>query len=240
MEGGIARSPGFCMTMGTAATMTALAEALGMTLPGASSIPAPDSNHVRMAMNCGRRIVEMVWEDLRPKSILTLKAFENAIAVDMAIGGSTNAIIHLVALARRCGLDLDLRRFDEISRRVPVLANIRPSGKFLMEDFYYAGGLPALMAQIADLLHVDCMTVERSDARREPERRSDPQSRSDPASTISIGCERRDGNSLWKRRTERSGDQDIGGRPASSGAYRPGGRVQETMTTWTQELIARI
>ena len=159
MEGGIARSPGFCMTMGTAATMTALAEALGMTLPGASSIPAPDSNHSRMAMNCGRRIVEMVWEDMKPRSILTMQAFENAIAVDMAIGGSTNAIIHLVALARRCGLELPLQRFDEISERVPVLANIRPSGKFLMEDFYYAGGLPALMAEMRDLLHLGCVTV---------------------------------------------------------------------------------
>ncbi len=116
MEGGIARSPGFCMTMGTASTMTAIAEALGLTLPGASSIPAPDSNHVRMAMNCGRRIVDMVWEDLKPKSLLTMQSFENAIAVDMAIGGSTNAIIHLVALARRCGLELNLTRFDEISR----------------------------------------------------------------------------------------------------------------------------
>jgi dihydroxy-acid dehydratase len=159
MEGGIARSPGFCMTMGTAATMTALAEALGMTLPGASSIPAPDSNHVRMAMNCGRRIVEMIWEDLKPRSILTMESFENAIAVDMAIGGSTNAIIHLVALARRCGLEMPLNRFDDISERVPVLANIRPSGKFLMEDFYYAGGLPALMAEMTDLLHTDCLTV---------------------------------------------------------------------------------
>ncbi len=159
MEGGIARSPGFCMTMGTASTMTALAEALGLTLPGASSIPAPDTNHVRMSMGCGRRIVEMVWEDLKPKSILTANAFENAIAVDMAIGGSTNAIIHLVALARRCGLALGLNRFDEISRRVPVLANIRPSGKFLMEDFYYAGGLAALMGEMKDLLHLDCKTV---------------------------------------------------------------------------------
>ena len=159
MEGGIARSPGFCMTMGTAATMTALAEALGMTLPGASSIPAPDSNHLRMAMNCGRRIVDMVWEDLKPRSIMTMKAFENAIAVDMAIGGSTNAIIHLVAMARRCGFALPLKRFDEISERVPVLANIRPSGKFLMEDFYYAGGLTALMAEMRDLLHLDCVTV---------------------------------------------------------------------------------
>jgi dihydroxy-acid dehydratase len=159
MEGGIARSPGFCMTMGTAATMTALAEALGLTLPGASSIPATDSNHSRMAMNCGRRIVDMVWEDQTPRSILTMQAFENAIAVDMAIGGSTNAMIHLVALARRCRLDLPLTRFDEISRRVPVLANIRPSGKFLMEDFYYAGGITALMAEIQDLLNLDCLTV---------------------------------------------------------------------------------
>jgi dihydroxy-acid dehydratase len=159
IEGGIARSPGFCMTMGTAATMTALTEALGLTLPGASSIPAVDANHVHMAMNCGRRIVEMIWDDVKPKSILTNNAFENAIAVDMAIGGSTNAIIHLVALAGRCGLRLELNRFDEISRRVPVLANVRPSGAFLMEDFYYAGGLRALMTQMSDLLHLDCITV---------------------------------------------------------------------------------
>ncbi|SPE37332.1 L-arabonate dehydratase [Candidatus Sulfopaludibacter sp. SbA3] len=159
IEGGIARSPGFCMTMGTAATMTALTEAMGMTLPGASSIPATDSNHVRLAMDSGRRIVEMVWEDSRPQEILTLPAFRNAITVDMAIGGSTNAIIHLVALARRCGLDLPLRLFDEIAPRVPVLANIRPNGEYLMEDFYYAGGLRALMAEIRDLLHLDCRTV---------------------------------------------------------------------------------
>jgi dihydroxy-acid dehydratase len=159
MEGGIARSPGFCMTMGTAATMTALAEALGLTLPGASSIPAVDSGHVRMALNCGERIVKMIWEDFRPRNLLTLKAFENAITVDMAIGGSTNAVIHLIALAGRCGLDLKLKIFDAISQRVPVLADIRPSGRFLMEDFYYAGGLRALMAQLPDLLHLDCMTV---------------------------------------------------------------------------------
>jgi len=159
IEGGIARSPGFCMTMGTAATMTALAEAMGMTLPGASSIPAADSNHVRLAIDSGRRIVDMVWEDLKPADILTLPALRNAIAVDMAIGGSTNAIIHLVALARRRGLDLPLPVFDEIARHVPVLANIRPSGEFLMEDFYYAGGLRALMAEIKDLLDLDCRTV---------------------------------------------------------------------------------
>ena len=159
IEAGIARSPGFCMTMGTAATMTSLAEALGMTLPGASSIPAADSNHVRLALETGRQIVQMVWEDLKPDEILTLAAFRNAIAVDMAIGGSTNAIIHLVALARRRGLDLPLPVFDEIARQVPVLANIRPSGEFLMEDFYYAGGLRALMAEIRDLLLLDCGTV---------------------------------------------------------------------------------
>jgi dihydroxy-acid dehydratase len=159
VEAGIARSPGFCMTMGTAATMTALTEALGMTLPGASSIPAADSNHPRLAMESGQRIVEMVWEGATPGEVLTPAAFRNAIAVDMAIGGSTNAIIHLVAMARRCGFDLPLREFDEIAARVPVLANIRPSGEFLMEDFYYAGGLRALMAEIRDLLELDCRTV---------------------------------------------------------------------------------
>jgi dihydroxy-acid dehydratase len=160
IEEGIARSPGFCMTMGTASTMAAIAETLGFTLPGASSIPAADSNHVRMALDCGRRIVDMVWEDLRPRDILSMQSFENAITADMALGGSTNAIIHLVALAGRRGLKLDLNVFDDISRRVPVLANIRPSGSFLMEDFYYAGGLRALLAQIRDLLWLECLTVD--------------------------------------------------------------------------------
>ncbi len=159
MEGGIARSPGFCMTMGTAATMTALAEAMGMTLPGASSIPAVDSNHTRMAVDSGRRIVELVWEDLKPRDVLTSAAFENAITVDMAIGGSTNAIIHLVAMAGRCGLPLELPLFDRISQLTPVLANLRPSGAFLMEDFYYAGGLRPLMGELRDLLHLYCTTV---------------------------------------------------------------------------------
>jgi dihydroxy-acid dehydratase len=159
VESGIARSPGFCMTMGTASTMTALAEALGMTLPGASSIPAADSNHVRLAMDTGRRVVEMAWEGLKPSNILSPASVRNAIIVDMAIGGSTNAIIHLVAIARRLGFDLPLTRFDEISDNVPVLANIRPSGEYLMEDFYYAGGLRALMAEIRDLLDLNCLTV---------------------------------------------------------------------------------
>jgi len=159
VENGIARSPGFCMVMGTASTMTALAEAMGMTLPGASSIPAVDANHARMALECGTRVVGMVWEDRRPSGILRRESFENAITVDMAIGGSTNAMIHLIAMAGRCGIELELREFDRISRRVPVLADIRPSGRFLMEDFYYAGGLRALMGEIRDLLHLDCATV---------------------------------------------------------------------------------
>ena len=159
MEDGIARSPGYCMTMGTASTMTAIAETLGLTLPGASSIPAVDSNHSRMATQCGRRIVEMVWEDLKPKDILTEKSFENAITADMAIGGSTNAIIHLVAMAGRAGIKLPLKKFDEISQRTPMIANLRPSGEYLMEDFYYAGGLRALLKELGDQLNLDCITV---------------------------------------------------------------------------------
>src|SRR3954468_13280798 len=159
MEDGIARSYGTCMTMGTASTMTSAVEALGLTLPGASSIPAADSAHARMATASGRRIVEMVWEDLTPRRIMTTDAFENSVTAAMALGGSTNAIIHLIAMAGRAGAELDLDRFDALSRRTPFLANIRPSGKFLMEDFYYAGGLTGLMQQMSDLLHTGCITV---------------------------------------------------------------------------------
>jgi dihydroxy-acid dehydratase len=160
VEAGIARSHGTCMTMGTAATMTGLAEAIGMTLPGASSIPAPDANHPRMSAECGRRIVEMVWEDQTPAKILTRQSFENGIIVAMAMGCSTNAIIHLVAMSRRAGCAVTLDDFDAASRKVPVLANIRPSGDvYLMEDFYYAGGLPGLMGRLKGHLHLDEMTV---------------------------------------------------------------------------------
>jgi dihydroxy-acid dehydratase len=159
IEGGINRSFGTCMVMGTAATMMAITEALGLTLPGASSIPAPDSNHPRMCAAAGRRAVEMVWEDLTPEKILTPAAFDNAIRVHMALGGSTNAIIHVIAMARRAGIKLDMARFDEISRQVPVIANITPSGKYLMEDFFYAGGLRALMAQMREFLDLSCITV---------------------------------------------------------------------------------
>ncbi len=169
IESSIARSAGTCMTMGTAATMMGIAEAMGMTLPGASSIPAVDSNHQRMATQCGRRIVDMVWEDLTPARMLTRQNFENAVTVAMAEGCSTNAIIHLVAISRRAGTGADGRScaislddFDAFSRKVPVIANIRPSGDtYLMEDFYEAGGMRGLMARLRDgnLLHLDAMTV---------------------------------------------------------------------------------
>ncbi|MBI4205531.1 MAG: dihydroxy-acid dehydratase [Betaproteobacteria bacterium] len=160
VEEGIARSYGHCMTMGTASTMTSVAETLGLTLPGAASIPAADANHPRMATASGRRIVEMVWEDLKPPEILKPQAFDNAITAVHALSGSTNAIIHLIAMAGRAGIDLKLDRFDEIARTTPVLANIRPAGdKYLMEDFYYAGGLRALLAELGSQLRLDCATV---------------------------------------------------------------------------------
>ncbi|WP_418315012.1 L-arabinonate dehydratase [Piscinibacter sakaiensis] len=160
VEAGIARSHGHCMTMGTASTMTAIAEAIGMTLTGASSIPAPDAGHPRMSAECGRRIVEMVWEDLTPQKVLSRASFENAIVVSMAMGCSTNAVIHLIAMARRAGFDIGLDDFDEASRNVPVIANIRPSGdRYLMEDFFYAGGLPGLMSRLTGHLQLDAKTV---------------------------------------------------------------------------------
>ncbi len=159
IENGIARSAGHCMTMGTASTMTSAAEALGLTLPGAASIPASDSRHAQMAAQSGQRIVEMVWEDLKPGDLLTAASFDNAVTTVLALAGSTNAIVHLIAMARRAGVALGIDRFDELARRVPVLANIRPSGAFLMEDFYYAGGLRALLAHLGDLIAPDTRTV---------------------------------------------------------------------------------
>ena len=159
IEDGIARSPGTCMTMGTAATMMSLAEALGLSMPGASSIPAVDSNHNRMASWSGRRAVDMVWEDLKPTDIISDDSFANAIMVQMAIGGSTNGIIHLLAMARRAGITLDLERFDKISQGIPLLANVKPSGQYVMEDFYFAGGLRALMQQLKDRLKLNAKTI---------------------------------------------------------------------------------
>jgi len=159
IEEGIARSAGTCMTMGTASTMTSVAETLGFSLPGASSIPAVDSNHAKMANRSGRRIVEMVWEDLKPRDILTAASFQNAMVAVLALSGSTNAVIHMIALAGRAGIRVTLDQFDELSRRTPVLANLRPSGKYLMEDFYYAGGLPALLDALSPHLELACATA---------------------------------------------------------------------------------
>jgi dihydroxy-acid dehydratase len=159
LEGCMMRSTGHCAVMGTASTMTSLAEAMGMTLPGAASIPAPDSRRLAIAEASGRRAVEMAWEDLRPSRIITPQAIENAIITDMAIGGSTNAVVHLLAIAGRLGIPLALDDFDRISRRTPFLVNVRPSGEFLMEDFFYAGGLPAVLKELLPLLHGHAPTV---------------------------------------------------------------------------------
>lgn len=159
LERGLARSPGTCMTMGTASTMMSVAEVLGLTLPGAASIPAVDSAHHRMAAASGARAVEMVWEDLTITKILDERAYADAITTVLALGGSTNAVIHLIAMAGRGRIPLSVDDFDTIARRVPVLANIRPGGDWLMEDFYYAGGLPGLLSRLTDLLHTDRVTV---------------------------------------------------------------------------------
>ncbi|PNG96486.1 dehydratase IlvD1 [Streptomyces malaysiensis] len=159
LERGLARSPGHCMTMGTASTLTAAAEALGVTVPGASSIPAVDSGHDRMAAASGLRVVELVWRDLRPSEILTREAYEDAVATVLALGGSTNAVIHLIAMAGRSGVRLALDDFDRIARTVPVLADLRPGGRYLMEDFHFAGGLPGFLSRLTDVLHLDRPTV---------------------------------------------------------------------------------
>ncbi len=160
VEGGIARSYGHCMTMGTASTMTAIAEAMGLTLPGATSIPAADAGHKRMSASCGRRIVDMVWEDLTPDKIITPAAVQNAATVAMATGCSTNAVVHLLAMARRAGVALELSDLDALGRTTPLIANIRPLGssEYLMEDFYFAGGLRALMDQLGDKLDRSALT----------------------------------------------------------------------------------
>jgi dihydroxy-acid dehydratase len=155
----MSRSAGHCMTMGTASTMASMVEALGMGLPSNAAIPAVDSRRYVLAHLAGRRIVEMVHEDLRMSKVLTREAFENAIRVNAGIGGSTNAVVHLIALAGRLGVPLDLEDWDRLGHDVPCLVNLMPSGKFLMEDFYYAGGLPALIRELGDLIHGDALTV---------------------------------------------------------------------------------
>ncbi|MEP7205846.1 MAG: L-arabinonate dehydratase [Casimicrobiaceae bacterium] len=159
LEGRGVRTTGTCNTMGTASTMTSIVDAMGFTLPGASSIPAVDSGHIRMATDCGIRAVAMVWEDLAPSRFLTRDSFANAIVTYMALGGSTNAAVHLIALARRAGVPLTLDDLDRAGREIPVLANLFPSGEFLMEDFFFAGGLPALLSRLTDRLVLAACTV---------------------------------------------------------------------------------
>lgn len=159
IENCIARSAGTCMTMGTASTMACVAETLGFTLRNAAATPSVIADHGRLGAQTGRRAVELAWEDLRPSRLVTRESIDNALTTALAIGGSTNAIVHLIALAGRAGIALTLDRFDELSRRTPVIGDLRPGGRFLMEDFYDAGGLPALLNQIRDLLNLDCLTV---------------------------------------------------------------------------------
>ncbi|HMG67915.1 MAG TPA: dihydroxy-acid dehydratase, partial [Chitinophagaceae bacterium] len=158
-ESCMSRSPGHCMTMGTASTMACMVESLGMSLSGAAAIPAVDSRKKVLAQLSGRRIVEMVHEDLRMSKILTREAFENAIRVNAAVGGSSNFLIHLTAIAGRIGVALDLEDFDTLGSRIPLLLNLMPSGKYLMEDFYYAGGLPVILNELQSVLHMDAITV---------------------------------------------------------------------------------
>jgi len=169
IEGGLARSAGHCTVMGTASTMASVAEALGMTLPGCAAIPAPDSRRLTLAELSGQRIVDMVWEDLKPSDIMTREAIENAITVNMAIGGSTNAVVHLLAIAGRLGIDLKLDEFDRISTRTPCIVNVKPSGEYLMEDMFEAGGVPVVMKEILPLLHADAKTANGKTVRENVE-----------------------------------------------------------------------
>ena len=226
MEDGIARSFGTCMTMGTASTMAAAAEALGLMLPGGSSIPAADANHPRLASDSGRRIVEMVWEDLKPRDVMTTEAFENAVTVTMSLGGSTNAIIHLIAMAGRAGVPLDLDRFDALSRRTPVVGNIRPSGKYLMEDFFYAGGLRASMSRISDLLHTDAITVNGRTPGREHRRRPGLRRGRDPSPRPPHEPGRRGRRAARQPRSAGRGHQAHRQRAAAAPAHRAGGGLQ--------------
>ena len=227
VESGIARSPGHCMTMGTASTMTSAAEAMGLTLPGAASIPAPDSRHAQMATLSGKRIVDMVWEDLKIRDIVDARAIDNAVTTVLALGGSTNALVHLIAVARRAGVALDLARFDALARKTPVLANIRPSGKYLMEDFFYAGGLRGLLSRLPDLLAADARTVngrtlgENLAGREGLRRRRDPRARQPPRG------QRRARRPHREPRAPRRRHQAAGHGGAAAEAHRAGGRLRE-------------
>ncbi|MFN8521920.1 MAG: IlvD/Edd family dehydratase [Chloroflexota bacterium] len=159
IEDSLCRSAGHCTVMGTASTMAGMVEALGMTIPGMAAIPAPDSRRMRIAETAGRQAVELIKLGIRPSQVMTRRAFENAIRVMLALGGSTNAVVHIIAVAGRLGIELPLELFDELSRSTPLLANIRPAGKWQMEQLFEAGGVPAVIRELLPLLHGDCLTI---------------------------------------------------------------------------------
>ena len=228
IEDAMSRSNGHCMTMGTASTMACMTEALGLTLPGGAAIPAVDSRRAHLAEAAGRQIVELVEQGHPPLGHPHAAAFENAIRALHAISGSTNAIIHLIAYAGRLGVDLPLSLFDELCATTPWLVNLKPAGEHLMEDFYYAGGLPAVLAQIRDLLHLDAAHRHRPHARREPRRV--------PTEIVDERVIRPRSNPLDRGRLarrparqplpRRRGDEDLGGRPAPARARGPRDRVR--------------
>ena len=207
IEGCIARTAGHCTVMGTASTMTSLAEALGMTLPGCANIPAPDSRRMAMAELSGRAVVGMIEPGLKPSRILTRAAFENAITVLMALGGSTNAVIHLIAIAGRLGIRLTLEDFDRISRRTACIVNVKPSGEYLMEDLFHAGGVPAVMNRIQDLLDGDCETVNGKTIGENIQRRASAERHCDSHARGSAVFGRRHCGIAWQSGAERRGDQ---------------------------------
>ena len=221
IENGIARSPGHCMTMGTASTMTSAVEALGVSLPGAASIPAADSRHAVMAAHTGRQIVDMVWNQITLSGIATHAAFRNAVTTVLAIGGSTNAVIHLIAMARRLGVELGLGDFEELGRRTPLLGNIRPSGAYLMEDFFYAGGLPALLNTLGGLLDTSVVTANGQTLGQNIAPGQGVQRRRHPPPGQPGGGLGHPGRAVRQPRPERGGDQTPGRRIPTAHPRRP-------------------
>ena len=225
-ESCMSRSAGHCMTMGTASTMASMVEALGMGLPTNAAIPAVDSRRKVLARMAGRRIVEMVHEDLSMSKILTRDAFENAIMVNGAIGGSTNAVVHLLAIAGRIGVKLSLDDWDRLGRDMPCLVNLMPSGKYLMEDFYYAGGLPVVIKSIGKFLHKKALTVEWPHDLGQRQGRGQLQPGGDHAAGQAVQAARGHCGAARQPRAERRGAEAFGGDAEAHEAQGPGGRVR--------------
>ena len=227
-EGCMHRSKGSCMTMGTASTMASMVESLGVSLPENAAIPAVDARDAnRLAQLTGRRIVEMVKDDLRLSKILTREAFENAIRTNAAIGGSTNAVIHLLAIAGRIGVKLELADWDRLGSQVPCLLDLQPSGRFLMEDFYYAGGLPAVMREVSHLLHLDAVTANGRTVGQNIAARPLLEPRSHPPAGPALHGSRRHCRGARQPGAGRCGHQALGGQCPPAAAPRPRGGVRE-------------